>query len=57
MSAVFNDIQLSRRSLLKGLGALAGLALTVGVDGIVMAADAPKFGGDGMPGEIGRAHV
>jgi len=52
MSAVFNDIQLSRRSLLKGLGALAGLALTVGVDGIVMAADAPKFGGDGMPGGL-----
>ena len=52
MSAVFNDIQLSRRSLLKGIGALAGLALTVGVDGIVMAADAPKFGGDGMPGGL-----
>ncbi|MFJ9531723.1 molybdopterin cofactor-binding domain-containing protein [Herbaspirillum sp. NPDC101396] len=52
LSTIAENIQLSRRSLLKGIGALAGLALTVGVDGIVMAADAPKFGGDGMPGGL-----
>lgn len=55
MSAVFDSldkVQLSRRSLLKGIGAFTGLALTVGVNGIVMAADAPKYGGDGMPGGL-----
>ncbi|MCW5299109.1 xanthine dehydrogenase family protein molybdopterin-binding subunit [Herbaspirillum lusitanum] len=52
LNTIAENIQLSRRSLLKGIGALAGLALTVGVDGIVMAADAPKFGGDGMPGGL-----
>ncbi|WP_034294947.1 xanthine dehydrogenase family protein molybdopterin-binding subunit [Herbaspirillum sp. RV1423] len=52
VSTVVDNIQLSRRSLLKGIGALTGLALTVGVNGIVMAADAPKYGGDGMPGGL-----
>src|SRR5450830_1384039 len=55
MSAAFDSldkVQLSRRSLLKGIGAFTGLALTVGVNGIVTAADAPKYGGDGMPGGL-----
>lgn len=55
MSAVFDQIQLSRRSLLKGVGAATGLLLTVGVNGMIslaQAADAPKFGGDGMPGGL-----
>ncbi|AJG22048.1 xanthine dehydrogenase family protein molybdopterin-binding subunit [Cupriavidus basilensis] len=40
-----------RRAWLKGMGALAGLTLTVGLDGIVLAADEPKkYGRDGMPG-------
>lgn len=44
----------SRRTWLKGVGAFTGLALTVGVNGLVMAADAAapakKYGGAGMPG-------
>ncbi|MDW3685640.1 xanthine dehydrogenase family protein molybdopterin-binding subunit [Cupriavidus sp. CV2] len=40
-----------RRTWLKSMGALAGLTLTVGLDGIVLAADEPKkYGRDGMPG-------
>jgi len=40
-----------RRRWLKGMGAVAGLTLTVGLDGIVLAADEPKkYGRDGMPG-------
>ncbi|EJL80711.1 aerobic-type carbon monoxide dehydrogenase, large subunit CoxL/CutL-like protein [Herbaspirillum sp. CF444] len=48
-------VQLSRRSLLKGMVSFTGLALTVGSNGIVgiaTAADAPKYGGDGMPGGL-----
>ncbi len=45
---------ISRRSWLKGVGALSGLALTVGVTGIVRAADVSipekKYGGAAMPG-------
>lgn len=55
MSAVFDTITpgtLSRRSLLKGMGALTGLALTVGIHGVVNAADARKYGGEGMPGGL-----
>ena len=40
----------SRRRWLKGMGAMAGLTLTVGVDGIVFAQEARKYGRDGMPG-------
>jgi isoquinoline 1-oxidoreductase beta subunit len=44
----------SRRTWLKGVGAFTGLALTVGVNGLVMAADAAapakKYGGANMPG-------
>ena len=58
MSAVFDElgkVQLNRRSLLKGMVSFTGLALTVGSNGIVgiaTAADAPKYGGDGMPGGL-----
>ena len=45
---------MSRRTWLKGVGAFTGLALTVGVNGLVSAADAAapakKYGGAGMPG-------
>ncbi|MGS0740841.1 molybdopterin cofactor-binding domain-containing protein [Glaciimonas sp. GG7] len=45
---------ITRRSWLKSVGAFTGLALTVGVNGIVSAADAPvaakKYGGANMPG-------
>lgn len=41
----------ARRRWLKGMGAIAGLTLTVGLDGVVLAADEPKkYGRDGMPG-------
>ena len=52
MSAVPETLNQGRRNLLKGAGALAGLALTVGVNGIVQAADMPRYGGDGMPGGL-----
>ncbi|MEB0165005.1 molybdopterin-dependent oxidoreductase, partial [Glaciimonas sp. CA11.2] len=45
---------ISRRSWLKGAGAFTGLALTVGVHGLVSAADVPvpekKYGGAAMSG-------
>jgi isoquinoline 1-oxidoreductase beta subunit len=41
-----------RRRLLKAAGALTGLALTVGPSGIVMAAEATKYGADAMPGGL-----
>jgi isoquinoline 1-oxidoreductase beta subunit len=45
---------MTRRTWLKGVGALTGLALTVGVSGIVRAADdnAKKYGGEAMPGGL-----
>ncbi|MFC5473691.1 xanthine dehydrogenase family protein molybdopterin-binding subunit [Paraherbaspirillum soli] len=59
MSAAFDiekldsPLSMSRRIWLKGIGALTGLALTVGLDGMVSAADAgpaQKYGADHMPG-------
>lgn len=50
-----NQPDLKRRSLLKGLGLVTGLALTVGANGLVRAATAEepkKFGGDAMPGGL-----
>ncbi|MDB5775226.1 MAG: acylaldehyde oxidase [Herbaspirillum sp.] len=41
-----------RRTWLKAAGALTGLTLTVGHSGLVMAADATKYGGDAMPGGV-----
>jgi isoquinoline 1-oxidoreductase beta subunit len=41
-----------RRRWLKAAGALTGLALTVGPSGIVMAAEATKYGADAMPGGL-----
>lgn len=52
-SGAGNPSSISRRTWLKGVGAFTGLALTVGVNGLVMAADAApakKYGGAGMPG-------
>jgi isoquinoline 1-oxidoreductase beta subunit len=45
---------MTRRTWLKGVGALTGLALTVGVSGIVRAADdkVKKYGGEAMPGGL-----
>ncbi|MCB5188930.1 molybdopterin-dependent oxidoreductase [Methylobacillus caricis] len=45
---------LSRRQWLKGAGAITGLALTIGVSGLVRAAveEPKKFGGDAMPGGL-----
>jgi isoquinoline 1-oxidoreductase beta subunit len=42
----------SRRRWLKAAGALTGLALTIGPSGIVMAAEATKYGADAMPGGL-----
>ncbi len=39
----------SRRRFLQGLSALGGLVLMVGYTRILRAADAPKYGADGMP--------
>jgi isoquinoline 1-oxidoreductase beta subunit len=46
---------MTRRTWLKGVGALTGLALTVGASGIVRAAtgdEIKKYGGDAMPGGV-----
>ena len=46
---------MTRRTWLKGAGALTGLALTVGASGIVRAASSDeikKYGGDAMPGGL-----
>lgn len=46
---------MSRRTWLKGAGAFAGLALTIGTSGIVRAAtsdEIKKYGGDAMPGGL-----
>lgn len=46
-----NPPSAGRRRWLQSMGALAGLTLTVGLDGIVLAAGEPgKYGRDGMPG-------
>lgn len=42
------NLSLSRRTLLKA--ATGGLVLSVGLDGVVHAAEAKKYGGDAMPG-------
>ncbi|HEY4074464.1 MAG TPA: xanthine dehydrogenase family protein molybdopterin-binding subunit [Herbaspirillum sp.] len=42
----------ARRRWLKAAGALTGLALTIGLSGIVMAAEATKYGADAMPGGL-----
>jgi isoquinoline 1-oxidoreductase beta subunit len=42
----------ARRRWLKAAGALTGLALTIGPSGIVMAAEATKYGADAMPGGL-----
>ncbi|KAI3595210.1 putative aldehyde oxidase, molybdopterin-binding subunit [Cupriavidus necator H850] len=39
-----------RRRWLKGMGAMTGLALTVGMDGVVLAHEVKKYGRDAMPG-------
>ncbi|GAB7564178.1 molybdopterin-dependent oxidoreductase [Methylobacillus methanolivorans] len=45
---------LGRRRLLKGMGIIGGLALTIGVNGLVRAAveEPKKYGGDAMPGGL-----
>ncbi|MCB5190833.1 molybdopterin-dependent oxidoreductase [Methylobacillus arboreus] len=45
---------LNRRRLLKGVGIATGLALTIGVNGLVRAAveEPKKYGGDAMPGGL-----
>ncbi|MDB5761522.1 MAG: iorB [Herminiimonas sp.] len=46
---------MTRRTWLKGVGALTGLALTVGASGIVRAAtgdEVKKYGGDALPGGL-----
>lgn len=45
-------VSIDRRTWLKGVGALGGLALSVGSTGIVQAAEEQKFGADGMPGGV-----
>jgi isoquinoline 1-oxidoreductase beta subunit len=45
-------VSASRRLWLKSAASLGGLILTVGPSGLVMAADAAKFGGDAMPGGL-----
>ena len=42
----------ARRNWLKAAGALAGLSLVAGPSGLVMAADAVKYGGDNMAGGV-----
>ena len=42
----------ARRNWLKAAGALAGLTLVAGPSGLVMAADAVKYGGDKMAGGV-----
>ena len=45
-------VSASRRNWLKAAGALAGFSLIAGPSGLVMAADAVKYGGDNMPGGV-----
>jgi isoquinoline 1-oxidoreductase beta subunit len=40
---------MTRRGFLRTVGALSGLVLSVGLPGIVNAADKPKYGAEGMP--------
>ena len=55
LAAELSPVSMSRRTWLKGAGALTGLALTVGTSGIVRAAtsdEIKKYGGDAMPGGL-----
>ena len=45
-------ISASRRNWLKAAGALAGFTLVAGPSGLVMAADAVKYGGENMAGGV-----
>ncbi len=52
MSAMLDDVSqpaINRREFLARAGALGGLALVAGGSQILKAADAPKYGADGMP--------
>lgn len=56
MNDIVKDLpDLARRNLLKGMGLVTGLALTIGVNRLVRAAaveEPKKYGGDAMPGGL-----
>src|SRR5260370_35614673 len=47
--SVWEIANVSRRRFLRGASALGGLVLAVGLPAVARAADAPKYGADGMP--------